>query len=95
MVVEQQGCKTGHLVQQFSLSIAPFNTRMVSRETDLLTIIEGKSKTKGKILGLCETRCCKELYREWKEGSTVVFGIGEGLRSAGGTGLIMLRELRT
>jgi len=34
-------------------------------------IIEGKNKTKDNILGLCETRCWKELYGEWKEGSTV------------------------
>jgi len=50
-------------------------------------IIEGKNKTKDNILGLCETRCWKELHGEWKEGSTVAFGIGEGLRNAGGTRL--------
>uniref|UniRef100_A0A914VNL8 Reverse transcriptase domain-containing protein n=1 Tax=Plectus sambesii TaxID=2011161 RepID=A0A914VNL8_9BILA len=82
---------TGHPAR-LTLSIATFNARTVSRETDLANIIQEKSNIKCDILGLSETRRQKELHARWKDGSTVALGVGEKQRRVGGIGFIVSQE---
>uniref|UniRef100_A0A914W9X3 Endonuclease/exonuclease/phosphatase domain-containing protein n=1 Tax=Plectus sambesii TaxID=2011161 RepID=A0A914W9X3_9BILA len=77
---------------KLSLSIATFNAKTIARETDLAAIIEEKSHIACDILGLCETRRQKDLYAEWKDGSTVALGVGEDPRNVGGIGFIVSKE---
>uniref|UniRef100_A0A914XQ36 Uncharacterized protein n=1 Tax=Plectus sambesii TaxID=2011161 RepID=A0A914XQ36_9BILA len=45
-----------------------------------------------KLKKLCKTQWQKELYAEWKDGSTVALGVGEDPRNVGGIGFIVSKE---
>lgn len=71
------------------MNIGTFNTRTLSKDTDIDYFIEQLNKVKLDIIGIQETKIMKELIAAWKDETQVFLGAAINKAKTGGVGFIV------
>ena len=89
---QTSACQKTEVGHGLDLSLGTYNCRGLSREDQLLYLMEELKKVNCDVLGICETRRRKELLAKWKDGSEIFLGCAAGQKSVGGIGFIIRRK---